>query len=372
MLRLVLIATLLTPTVTAPVAPAAAQVPYSPSFAYRVINAPHNDKSPFAGPAESGATDEVHAWVRFERRYAGDRHSLVITPRFLGSRGASGLIVDEAYLRAQVAPDWHLMAGKKHDPRGPGVLANPSDVLMADRGLFDPLRQTEGVALARLEYAVDAATTIAGGYLPDHALLQVDTKVAGVAAHVTMIHSARDKSTTGVTLQRIVFPNTWLYADARLQSRQQETPRAAFGSYKPKDKSAFLLGGLRYAVTPKTLLVLEGAQQQNGLSTDEIHTYYDALRLRPAVEEEPDLLIGRRYAHAQLTDESLVPDWRFQANHVLSVNDKSSLSILAIQYRLAPELIAELAGWLRKGDENSEFGASARPRQVRFLVKAQL
>jgi hypothetical protein len=354
-----------------------------PSLVYRIGKLWPRSQSVYHKVDHGDYFDQVYATLKFQKtlNYV---HTLVIEPGLRTKRENPAAWDDshhfeQAYIESAITDKLLLTAGKKTEFEGSGFIVNPSDLINEDKDILDTIYQKEGVVLTRLKYRLPGDFSLGLGFLPvassstnkGRALMQVSGEVKQIEVRLMVTEHEREKTTTGLSLQRFFGEKFEQHFDGRYQARQRDPSGAGndyllFSQYhsndpkKPDDPSGYYLGGSRLVLTPRRTWVLEAIQQQSGLLHEDFQKFFASKRESNAKgfqpSNPPTKLTGRHYVFTSVQDDDSLPSTHLSANYLLNTDDKSSFTVLSARYALSSLTSIELSPSFFKGKTDTEFG----------------
>lgn len=364
-------------------APAVETTLIEPSLVYRVGKLWPRAASVYHKPEHGDYFDQIYATLKFQKTW-NYVHTVVVEPGFRTKRENPSAWddahhFDQAYLESALTDDLLLTTGKKAEYDGSGFMVNPSDLLNENKDILDVVYQKEGVVFSRLKYRLPGDFSLGLAFIPvasastdqGRALLQFSGEIKQFELRLSATAHAREKATTGLSVQRFWGEHFELHFDGRYQARQRD-PAAegnasiAFSQYHSNDPlvhddaSGFYLTGTRLVLTPRRTIVVEGIQQQAGLLPDDFKRFFGSLREKNATGftpgTPPTRLQGRHYAFASLQDDDSLKATHLSANYLLNTDDKSSFTVLSVRRTLSPLTSVELSPTFFSGAADTEFG----------------
>jgi len=322
---------------------------------------------------DTNYVDQLYLSFLFARQY-DYRHEVVLEPsiRTQRNRPKSPLetVIEQGYVRLQVAKDTQIVTGKKTEYEGSGFMVSPSDLLNEKKDIFDAQYQREGKFFTKILRRF-GSHSLGVGYIPSRgqensygrAWLLASSDIGETDLRLQFTNQRRELNTYGLSVARFMGDMFEFHFDGRYQQRQRhleddvpvDSPEA-HSSYKFKDASGYYLGGSRIVLTPRRSVILEGIQNQSGLLPDDFKAYYAEIRKKDDPGDPESRLIGRRYAFFSYQDDDSVAGLHIGLSHLTNINDLSTFFSGQLRFYLSPITSVEISQTTFTGGVDTEFG----------------
>lgn len=364
-----------------------------PTVQYRQAGIARRESSPYHRTSNKDFSDQVAIGLKLIRTHKLV-NEIVLEPVFRTVKEdpqENEFTIDQAYAKG-MRGKWSLLGGKIAERFGSGFFVNPSDITNEDRDLFDPFYQNQGRSLFRIGYQSGSWSTSLA-FIPRQNKNATEGKpwlnLTGLLWDTDINFQAtfnkNEKATIGLSLARFFGEVVELHADTKVQQKARSRERAvertifdceAVNSFETNARNQYgfeclsaendgttidsVVGG-RLVFSAKRTFIVEGIQNQSGLTREELENYYHYVAasrdIRSQEADNPTRTLGRQYLLIAYQDEDTLPQTQMTLAVINNLADESRFFNPELKWTMNPLLKFSLSYLGYAGKPDTEFGS---------------